>query len=89
MSHYFSLHQRPLVHFLFAPTSPCSFRGWQCSREKRVPGLETWQKILLKCGANTGSRYWRNLAEKVNAKKTELTYIIQHHMPVIALDYSE
>jgi hypothetical protein len=40
-------------------------------------GLETWQKILLNCGANRGSglQYWWNLVEKVNAKKIDLTAI--------------
>ena len=35
--------------------------------------LETCQKILLKCGANGGSdlQCWRNLVEKVNAKKID------------------
>jgi len=40
-----------------------------------VLGLETWQKILLKVRANvvSGLQCWRNLADKVNSKKIDLT----------------
>ena len=36
-----------------------------------MPGFETEQKILLKCGANGGSalQYWRNLVEKANDRR--------------------
>ena len=39
-----------------------------------VPGLETKQKILLRCGRNADSvlQCWLNLVEKVNAKKIDL-----------------
>jgi hypothetical protein len=42
-----------------------------------VPGLESWQKILLKRGPNeeSGLQCWRNLLEKVNGKKIELNPI--------------
>jgi len=40
------------------------------------PGPETRQKILMKCGGNGGSGFqeWRNLVEKVNAKKIWLLF---------------
>ena len=41
--------------------------------------LKIWQKILLKYGANSGSRHqsWWNLVEKVNAKEFDL--VSPHH----------
>jgi hypothetical protein len=43
-----------------------------------VPDVENGQKISLKSGANAGSglQCWRNLVEKVTAKKKGLIYII-------------
>ena len=42
-----------------------------------MPGLEIWQMILVKCGANkeSGLQCRQNLVKKVNAKKIDLTLI--------------